>query len=870
MRAPTRSNAAASALTPAVADGYWARAAADVQRELATAPAGLSTSEARLRLARHGANAVATPTRQGLAAALLARLRDPLIGILLVAAALALVTGDWLDAAIVVVIVVVSALVSAVQERRAYTAVAALRSRVSAKAQVLRDGVVRSLPLEDVVPGDIVQLAAGSLVPADGILLEARDLFVTQGLLTGESLPVEKRPGSCPAQATLAQRSNCVFMGTSVRSGTASLLVVRTGAATAFGQIAHTLALRPPETEFERGLHRFGALLVRVMLVVVIVVFAINLLRDRPALETLLFAMALAVGISPELLPAVLGVTLARGARKMAREGVIVRQLNAIENLGSMDVLCTDKTGTITRGVLSLDSALDVDAQASADVLRLAGLNATLQTGLDNPLDAAIAQAVPSAELAGWSKLDELPYDFERKRLSVVVARDDGAPLLITKGALAQVLAVCTSVAAASAEAPLDRVWTERIQARFAQWSAQGFRVLGIACKTLERASAYGRQVESGLKFCGFLLFFDPPEPQAIRSLRALRRLGVKVKIVTGDNALVARHVAQSVGLSVRRLVTGAELAAMPDEALWHLAPRVNLFAEVDPAQKERIIRALQKSGHVVGYLGDGINDAPALQAADVGISVDQAVDVAKEAADFVLLRHDLGVLRRGIDEGRHTFANTLKYIFITSSANFGNMLSMALASLVLPFLPLLATQLLLNNFLSDIPALGIAGDNVDREWRRMPHRWNIRTVRDFMLKFGLVSSVFDALTFGALLYVLGAAPAAFRTGWFVESLLTEIAIIFVVRTYKPFWRSRPGRFVLGSALAVAGLALALPYLPGADRFGFVPLPPGVLVLIVGITAAYAAVSEMIKRRFFGRVTAKGRWRHRARAVPGA
>lgn len=554
-----------------------------------------------------------------------------------------------------------------------------------------------------------------------------------------------------------------------------------------------------PETEFERGLKHFGGLLIKIMIIVVVVVLTMSIVLRHPMFEMLLFAMALAVALSPELLPAIFTITLARGAKDMAKRGVIVKRLNAIENLGSMDVLCTDKTGTLTEGVVRLDDTLDFKGSSSDTVLHLAYLNSRLQTGLDNPLDSAVIRRAEAdgMNVLDYHKLDEIPYDFVRKRLSIVVCKgQDSQPLLITKGALQNILEVCTRVQNGNNVELLDDDARSHIFHQFSDWSQQGYRVLGIAQKRLQPKEAYGRADEQTMVFMGFLRFFDPPEPGVRQTLDGLRRLGVDLKIITGDNRLVARHVAESVGLNVDRIVTGKELSTMKDEALWHLALQVTLFAEVDPNQKERIILALQKMGHVVGYLGDGINDAPALYAADVGISVDRAVDVAKESADFVLLEHDLEVLRQGIDEGRRTFANTLKYIFITTSANFGNMISMALASLVLPFLPLLAKQILLNNFLSDVPALGIAGDNVDREWESTPHRWNIRMIRNFMITFGLVSSVFDFLTFWALLHFVGKVPELFRTGWFVESLLTELLVTLVVRTYKPFYKSRPGRFL--------------------------------------------------------------------------
>jgi Mg2+-importing ATPase len=535
---------------------------------------------------------------------------------------------------------------------------------------------------------------------------------------------------------------------------------------------------------------------------------------------------------------------------------VIVKRLSAIENLGSMDVLCSDKTGTLTRGVLELDAALDADGRASQDVLRDACINARFETGLGNPLDAAIVARGDrdGVDTSACRKLDEIPYDFIRKRLSVVVEDRDGHVVLVAKGAATNVLDVCTSVERDGGTVPLDAAERAKLEALFDGWSDAGYRVLGVARKAVPQQAAYGRGDERALVFRGFLLFLDPPKEDARALLADLARLGVRLKIITGDNRRVAVHVAAAVGLDHTRAVTGSQLAGLRDEALWSVAERTDVFAEVDPDQKERIVLALKRAGRVVGYLGDGINDAAALHAADVGISVDQAVDVAKDAADFVLLEHDLGVLRDGVNQGRRTFANTLKYIAITTSANFGNMLSMAVASLFLPFLPLLAKQILLNNFLSDIPGMAIAGDNVDPELVAKPRRWDIDVLKRFMLVFGAISSAFDFVTFALLLFVFEAGVEVFRTGWFVESLLTELAIALVLRTSRPLYRSRAGRWLAASSAAVAALALALPYAPFARLFDLVPLAPALLAALVGVTAGYVLASELAKRRFYAGV----------------
>lgn len=828
---------------------YWSRPLEALRQSLDSGPEGLTATQAAAHLLRDGPNVLEAQSHTSVWVLLFSQFKSPLVVILIVAAIISMLAGEWIDASVVLAIVLGSTLLGFAQEFIAGNAIDKLRSQVQIHASVLRGGQVCVLPSHGIVRGDVVLLSAGSLIPADGVVVSSKDFFINQAVLTGETFPVEKKPGLVAQEASLSERSNSVFMGTSVSSGTARMLVVQTGTATVFGQIAGKLALRPALTEFERGVHRFGYLLTRVMLVMVVIVLAINMLMHKPPMDSLLFALALAVGLTPELLPAIVSITLSHGAKRMAKLGVIVRKLNAIENLGGMDVLCTDKTGTLTLGVVQLDAAFDAQGVASDPVLRQAAINAHFQSGLVNPLDEAVLRAAGAMDLASVRKVDEIPYDFVRKCLSVVVV-DRGVCTLITKGALDKVLALCGSCGAQASA--LDDAQRVRIHALFENWSAQGFRVLGVASKPVdERQEPYSRADEAGLNFEGFLLFMDPPKADVRQTIADLAQRGVQLKIITGDNALVAHHVAEAVGLNTGRVVTGRALNDMGDEALLHVAKEAVVFAEVDPNQKERIILALQKTGHVVGYMGDGINDALALRAADVGISVDTAVDVAKDAADFVLLSKDLGILSQGIDEGRVTFANTLKYILATISANFGNMFSMAAASVFLPFLPLLASQILLNNFMADIPATTIAGDRVDPEWVAKPRHWDTVFIRNYMVVFGLISSVFDFLTFGVLLWIFHAAPQEFRTGWFIESLMTELVIALVVRTRRPFYRSRPSPWLLGTSVAVLILALAMPYLPGVAILGFVPLPAPLMLGVVALTLAYVVVVELAKKQFY-------------------
>ena len=835
---------------------YWSREVDDLNTSLGSGSSGLTASRATERLAVVGPNSMEDAQRLGPLRLLWRQIASPLVLILIFAAAVSLGLSQWVDAAIILAIVIGSTLLGFYQEFRASAAVEELKKRLALTCRVVRDGVEGTVRADTLVPGDVVVLSAGNLVPADGRILEAKDFLVSEASMTGESFPVEKQPGIVPADAPLARRTNVVFLGASVRSGTAKVLVVDTGRRTAFGAIAARLRAREPETDFASGLRRFGYLLIRSMVVIVLAVLTVNLLLHRPLVESLLFSVALAVGLSPELLPAIVSVTLSAGARAMSRQGVIVRRLDAIENLGSMTVLCTDKTGTLTEGTIVLADATDPRGVTSADVRQLAFLNASFETGIDNPIDAAIVTAGEQAGLTTTShaKIDEIPYDFQRKRLTIVMAEGGDAErhLVVTKGAFLNVLAICTHLAHDGAPIALTPEATAALSAYYEAKGRAGFRVLALATRTISAKGAYQRDDEAAMVFAGFLLFLDPPKADAARVLTDLARLHVEVKIITGDNRFVTGHLAEMVGLDPASMITGDVLSTLADEALWQRAPRVSLFAEIDPQQKERIVLALQHTGHSVGYLGDGINDAPALHAADVGISVDQAVDVARESADIILLKRDLDVLRTGVEDGRRTFANTLKYIMITTSANFGNMVSMALASPFLPFLPLFAKQILLNNFLSDVPSMAISTDRVDVERVTHPQRWDIAEVRRYMIVFGLVSSIFDLLTFAALLLLFHAGEAPFKTTWFVVSLLTELGVVIILRTRGAVWRSRPSALLLWTTIGASVFALAVPFFGRwSVLFGFVPLSTVEMGTIVGIVTTYLAATEATKRWFF-------------------
>ncbi len=828
---------------------FWSISGADLLRQLETSPLGLRREEAQERLRVHGANLLKPKTRTGTMALLLAQYKSPIILILLLATALSFYLRDHTDALIILFIVLVSGLLGFWQERGAVNAVAKLLALVQIKAAVRRDGEVEEIPVEEIVPGDIVLLKAGDVIPGDCCILESKDLFVDEAALTGETFPVEKETGVLAPDLPLSKRTNALFMGTHVVSGTAAALVVLTGTGTEFGQVSAQLALKAPETEFERGVRRFGYFLMEVTLMLVLSIFAINVFLHRPVLESFLFSMALAVGLTPQLLPAIISINLALGAKRMAAARVIVKRLAAIENFGSMNVLCADKTGTLTAGLVQLHSAQCLEGRQSDKVLFYAYLNAFYETGFANPIDQAIREHC-RPDISGYRKLDEVPYDFLRKRLSILVARDN-THLMITKGALTNVLAACSQAECEQGQVVgLEQVRAEIMQ-NFAGFSAQGLRTLGIAYRDLGPETAITKDHETGMTFLGFLLVYDPPKEGIVDTIQQMKQLGVSLKIITGDNALVAASVGRQVGFPNPRVLTGPEMGRMSNEALQRQAREIQVFAEVEPNQKERIIAALRQGGHVVGFMGDGINDASALHAADVSISVESAVDVAKEAADIVLLAKDLGVLIEGVQAGRTTFANTLKYVFMATSANFGNMFSMAGASLFLSFLPLLPKQILLTNLLTDLPEMTIATDSVDQELVEKPRRWDIKFIRKFMITFGIISSVFDYLTFGALLWLLHATEAQFRTGWFQESVISAAIIVLVIRSRRPFCQSLPGKYLLAATLLVVAATIVFPYTPLAAAFNFQPLSKEFLLVIGLILVLYISAAEVAKRFFY-------------------
>jgi Mg2+-importing ATPase len=828
---------------------FWSIPSSELFEQLQTTREGLTNDEVQRRLSSCGYNLLKEKKKADAITLLLNQFKSPLVIILLVAAILSIFLQDPASATIILAIVFVSGILGFWQERGATDAVKKLLSIVQVNTTALRNGEPSQIPLEQIVPGDVVILNAGNMVPGDCTLIEVRDLFVDEATLTGETYPAEKSVGVLAPDAPLSARSNTLFMGTHVVSGTGKALVVTTGKKTEFGRISESLTLKPPETDFERGIRRFGYLLMEITLIMVIAIFAVNAYFGRPILVSFLFSVALAVGLTPQLLPAIVTVNLAHGAKEMATRKVIVKRLVSIENFGSMNLLCSDKTGTLTEGQVQVHSTIDIEGNASEKVLLYACLNANFESGFANPIDEAI-RAKSTFDLTPYKKVDEVPYDFVRKRLSILASKDN-VYIMTTKGAVPNVLDACAQAETSNGVVQIADV-REKIQQRFEDLSRQGFRLLGVAYKNV-LADRISKDQETQMTFLGFLLLFDPPKPMINKVLQDLQNLGISLKIITGDNRFVAASLSTQVGLTSSRVLTGPELQQMSDEALLQQVKDTDVFAEVDPNHKERIILAFKKVGYVVGFMGDGINDASALHAADVGISVNTAVDVAKEAADIVLLEKDLGVLVEGVQDGRKTFANTLKYVFMAVSANFGNMFSMAGASLFLSFLPLLPTQVLLTNLMTDFPEMAIPTDSVDSVMVQKPRRWNVQFIRDFMMTFGLLSSVFDYATFGVLLFILHATVDQFRTGWFIESVVSATLIVLIIRTQQPFFRSKPSKYLLFATVSVVIATVLLPFTALGKLFGFVPVSLTFLLFTAIIVGLYLLGAELTKRLFYKR-----------------
>ena len=834
--------------------GFWDQPGPALLDQLKATPAGLSSDEAQRRLGVYGPNSMVKESRFAAVMNLLRFLINPLVIILLAASVISLALGDVVGGSIIIAMVLLSVLLNFFMEFQAQHAVEEIRKQVATTAAVMRDGKVQEIPVAGLVPGDVIQLNAGDLVPADCRLLKVKDLQVRESALTGESLCVEKTCEDLPpGKRGLADASNSVFLGTAVQTGIGTAVIARTGKNTAFGEIAQRLAKRPPESEFGRGIRHFGHMITLVIMLLVLFVLLVNLAFHRPVLESFLFSVALAVGMTPEMMPMIITVTLAQGARRMTRKKVLVKQLSAIEDFGSIEILCSDKTGTLTEGEIELDKHVDVQGKDDDSILRFIYLNSFFQAGIKSPLDDAVLKR-ERPKIEEYQKLDEIPFDFNRKRLSVVVQQGDEC-LLVTKGEVESIFSVCQSVTIDGAAQPFDESRRAQAKETFQKLSAGGFRVLGVAVRKVDKRDAYTVAFEKDMTLAGFAAFLDPPKEGIAAVLEALKQNSVSVVIMTGDNQYVTQKIAADVGLKTDRVVTGDQVDAMDDPALAYQAENGAIFARVSPEQKNRVIIALKARGHVVGYIGDGINDAPSLHTADVGISVMNGVEVAKDAAKIILLEKDLAVLNDGIIEGRRCFANIMKYIVMGTSSNFGNMFSMAAASLFLPFLPMLPTQILLNNFLYDVSQISIPGDNVDPALLRRPKRWQIGFIRQFMTIIGPISSIYDFLTFGILLWVFHASTNAplFHTGWFVESLATQTLVVFVIRTAGNPLKSRPSRALLAAVLAIVAVAAILPYTPLGKLLQFTPLPLSLLGAIGLLAVTYLLLVQAVKSWFYRR-----------------
>lgn len=834
-------------------------------QKLQSSQQGLTDLLAKQRLRLFGYNEFAKTQKRSIIVESLSHAVNPLVGILLIAALISGLTGSVTNAVIIIFMVILSVIIDYYQSHRSLRAMEQLKSQVAATATVLRDNVWLDIFAKEIVPGDIIKLTAGDLVPADALLITAKDLHVQQAALTGESLPVEKEISSTPITSTdITAAENMVFAGSSIVSGIATALVITTGQNTEFGQIAKNLAIRPPRTEFEKGMIRFGLFISKTILFLVLFVFIISIYLKRDLLESLLFAIALAVGLTPEFLPMITTVTLATGAERMSRNKVIVKNLASMQNFGSMDILCSDKTGTLTTGEMTLEQYVDPTNAESDNVLLLAYLNSLYQSGIKNPIDEAVLRHTNlnpldiailnhnHPDVQPYLKIDEIPFDFERKRSSVVVDKS-GEHILITKGAPENILEICSSYDLGGKSFTMDQTMHNKCTELFQSLCAQGFRLLAVAYRNIIPQQSYHVIDEVNLTFAGFLVFSDPPLPDAAEVINDLHLKGVNVKILTGDNELVAKHICQKVGINIDKIILGSDLDHMTNDALAQVAEQTMLFARVAPAQKQRIIAALRSRSHVIGYIGDGINDAPSLHTSDVGISVAGAVDVAKEAADIILLERSLKVLLNGIIEGRKSFGNVMKYLMMGTSSNFGNVFSMAFAIVFLPFLPMLPTQILLNNLLYDISQLTIPTDKVDNQFTDRPRVWDIDIIRKFMIYIGPISSIFDFLTFFVMIKIFAASEPMFQTGWFVESLATQTLVIFIIRTAGNPFKSRPSMPLVISVLLVVAIGMLLPFIPIGHLFGFVPLPLDYFVFLVLCCLTYLLLVQVVKEKLMWR-----------------
>jgi len=832
---------------------FWSIPLAELLKKLSTSESGLSYDEVLIRQKIYGKNILNKRKKNSTFFIFLSQFKSPIIMILIFAAILSIFLKDRNDAIIILIIVFISGLLGFWQEKGAQDVVLKLLERVQINTSVIREGKEIEIPADEIVPGDIVILNAGDIIPGDLILIESKDFYINEAALTGESFPVNKIPGETDKDSSVSKRTDALFMGTNVVSGIAKAVVVNTGKNTVYGNISERLNLKPSENSFESGVKKFGYFLMEVTLALVLFILMINIFLKKPVIDSFLFSLALAVGLTPQLLPAIISINLSHGARKMAENKVIVKKLSSIENFGSMNVLCSDKTGTLTEGIIEVYNYYDSDGNNYNKIDLYAYINSYFETGFTSPIDEAIRKS-KNFNLENYEKIDEIPYDFVRKKLSVLVKEKNlNKNIFITKGALKEILAISEFTEDSAGKiSELDNILELRIKEKFKNYSYDGYKVIGICYKYINQdILKIDRSYENEMIFLGFIILHDPLKENIKQSISNLKKIGISLKIITGDNQYASKYIAAQLGIDSSKILTGREINNLYGGALINKVNNINIFTEVEPNQKERIILALKKSGNVVGYIGDGINDATALYNADVGISVDNAVDVAKNASDIILLEKDLEVLEKGIKEGRTTFANTMKYIFMATSANFGNMFSMAGASIFLKFLPLLPMQILLTNLFTDVSEMTIATDNIDNEFILSPKKWNIKFIWKFMLTFGLLSSIFDYITFGFLILLLHSNEYLFRTGWFMESILSASLVVLIIRTKNPFYKSRPGKYLIIAIILTAIATIIVPYTKLGTIFGFTKLPASFLIILMLILVAYMTLAEITKKIFY-------------------
>lgn len=811
---------------------------------------GLSSKEAKRRLSQYGYNRVLPRTEHSFLVTLLQKFLNPLTLSLIVIAVVSLLVGQKVDSLLIILMAVLSVVLSFLQEHSAALSARKLRSLVRVTVIVIRDGKKIAVPLRMLVPGDVVELSAGKMIPADGEMISAKNLRVNQSSLTGESFPVVKQvTDKTNVASAMFESLNRVFMGSDVVGGTGLMIVTATGKNTEFGKLSHAVAETRKQTSYDRGVRNYTNWLIRIIVVLIVFLFTANFWLKGEFASSLLFALAVAIGITPEMLPMIMTINLSRGARAMAKKRVIIKELASIQNFGAMDILCTDKTGTLTNNQVALIASYDCDGEESEQVFKIAYLNSYFQDGLDNVLDSAVLHH-KTLDMSQYEKVDEVPYDFERRIVSVVVS-DVHKTQLIAKGAPESIFALATHYLEKDKIEKMNAGKLTEFDKHFQRLSGQGFRVLAVAVRGIEKKDSYQVFDETDLVFVGFMAFLDPPKASATEAILKLQELGVKLKVLSGDSELVTEHIVKELNLPIEGILTGTEIDRIDDARLMIAVETTNIFTRLTPVQKERVVRALQKNQHIVGYLGDGINDAPALKASDVGISVNNATDIAKETAEVILLEKDLRTLANCVVEGRRTFANTTKYIKMGASSTFGNMFSMAGASLLLPFLPLLPAQILLNDFLYDLSQVALPTDNVDDDLLKTPRPWDIKFIKEFVLFLGPVSSIFDFATFWVMINVFHAPQALFQTGWFVESLITQTLVVYIIRTRKiPFLESRPSKWLILTTLLILGVGITLPFTTLGQYWGFTPLPPLFFLIIAGISVSYLLLVQLVKNMF--------------------